>query len=272
MGDVSYTKAIVTFVDLLGFKEAVNKKSASEVNDILNAFLKCMQDNYASHYEEAYKTPPLTYSAVFSDSVLRVTYLDHPINDYHPYGAVFHEVLALSHGLMNLFPAGIMFRGAISVGDIFVDPENNKFFGPALLEATKIESEIGTPCIALSDSVIKTNKDPKYVASQNTPEQEEGFLESLLAEGKVGSKSAQYRFIDIFKAADSEADCFEDWLWMIRGFIFDGCKKFKDDEVVLRKYNWLKVQFNNYVSGLDDTAVYEHMGMGIADLRIRSNK
>ena len=53
MGDVSYTKAIVTFVDLLGFKEAVNKKSASEVNDILNAFLKCMQDNYASHYEEA---------------------------------------------------------------------------------------------------------------------------------------------------------------------------------------------------------------------------
>ena len=53
-----------------------------------------------------------------------MTYLDHPINDYHPYGAVFHEVLALSHGLMNLFPAGIMFRGAISVGDIFVDPED----------------------------------------------------------------------------------------------------------------------------------------------------
>ena len=65
MRDVSYTKAIVTFVDLLGFKKTVNKKSASEVNNILNAFLKCMQDNYASHYEEAYKTPPLTYSAVF---------------------------------------------------------------------------------------------------------------------------------------------------------------------------------------------------------------
>lgn len=267
MRDVSYTKAIVTFVDLLGFKKTVNKKSASEVNNILNAFLKCMQDNYASHYEEAYKTPPLTYSAVFSDSVLRVTYLDHPINDYHPYGAVFHEVLALSHGLINLFPAGIMFRGAISVGDIFVDLENNKFFGPALLEATRIESEIRAPCIALSDSVIKANKDPKYVASQNTPEQEEGYLESLLAEGKVGSKGTKYRFIDIFKAADSEADCFEDWLWMIREFIFDGCKKFKDDEGVLRKYNWLKVQFNNYVSGLNDAAVHEHMG--IADLRIR---
>lgn len=62
-----------------------------------------MQDNYASHYEEAYKTPPLTYSAAFSDSVLRVTYLD-PINDNHLYGAVFHEVPALSHGLMNLLP------------------------------------------------------------------------------------------------------------------------------------------------------------------------
>ena len=198
-----------------------------------------------------------------------MTYLDHPINDYHPYGAVFHEVLALSHGLIKLFPDGIMFRGAIAVGDIFVDPENNKFFGPALLEATRIESETGAPCIALSDSVIDTNKDPKYVAAQNTPEQEEGYLESLLAEGKVGSKGAEYRYIDIFKAGDSETDYFENWLWTIREFIFGGCKKFKDDEVVLREYNWLKVQFNNYVSGLDDTAVYERMGMGIADLRIR---
>ena len=45
-------------------------------------------------------------------------------------------------------------------------------------------------------------------------------------------------------------------------------KKYKNDKVALEKYNWLKVQFNNYVSGLNDAAVYEHMGMGIADLRI----
>lgn len=49
---------------------------------------------------------------------------------------------------------------------------------------------------------------------------------------------------------------------------FDGYKKFKDDEDILMKYNWLKDQFNNYVSGLNDTAVYEHRGMGIADLPI----
>ena len=104
-------------------------------------------------------------------------------------------MLALSHGLINLFLAGVMFRGAISVGDIFVDSDNNKFFDPALLEATKIESEVGAPCIALSDSVIKTNKDPKYAAFQNTPEQEEGYLESLLAEGRIGSKSTKYRFM-----------------------------------------------------------------------------
>ena len=63
MKDVSYPKAIATFVDLLGFKEAKNRKSASEVNNILSAFLKCIKDNYASRYEEAYKTPFLTYSA-----------------------------------------------------------------------------------------------------------------------------------------------------------------------------------------------------------------
>ena len=103
-------------------------------------------------------------------------------------------MLTLFHGLINLFPAGILFRGAISVGDIFVNPENNKFFGPALLEAKKIESEIGAPCLALSDSVAKTNKDSKNVASQNTPEQEEGYLESLPAEVKVGSKGTKYRW------------------------------------------------------------------------------
>ena len=43
----------------------MNKRSASEVDDILNAFFDCMQNNYASLYEKAYKTAPLTYSAVF---------------------------------------------------------------------------------------------------------------------------------------------------------------------------------------------------------------
>lgn len=269
MGEISYTKAIVTFVDLLGFKEAVKKKSASEVNDILNAFLERMQVNYASYYEEVYAAAPLTFNAVFSDSILRVTYLEHPVNNNYPYGAVFNEVLALSHGLITLFPADIMFRGAITVGDIYVDPDNNKFFGPALLEVTKIESEIGAPCVALSDSVIKANKDPNFVSFQNTPEQEEEYLESLLAEGKVGSNGTEYRYIDIFKSGDSETDCFEDWLWMIREPILNGCKRYKADKDVLEKYDWLKVQFNNYVSGLNDAAVHEHMGMGIADLRIR---
>lgn len=57
---------------------------------------------------------------------------------------------------------------------------------------------------------------------------------------------------------------------MIREFIFNGCKKLKDDEVVLMKYNWLKDQFKNYVSGLNDAAVYEHMG--IADLRVHQKR
>ena len=268
MEEISYTKAIVTFVDLLGFKEAVNEMSASEVNELLDKFLEYTQNNYASCYEKMYETPPLTYNAVFSDSVLRVTYLDHPINDRRPYGAVFYEVLSLAHALISLFPVGIMFRGAISVGDIFVDPDKNKFYGPALLEATKIESEIGAPCVALSDSVINANMDPHYVASQNTPRLEEEYLEALLADGVVGSKGNEYRYIDIFKAGDSEADYPEDWLWAIRKFIINGRKKHKGNNDVLKKYNWLQTQFNNYASGLDDAAVYEYMGMSVAELCI----
>lgn len=48
MEEISYTKAIVTFVDLLGFKEAVNEMSASEVNELLDKFLEYTQNNYAS--------------------------------------------------------------------------------------------------------------------------------------------------------------------------------------------------------------------------------
>lgn len=48
MEEISYTKAIVAFVDLLGFKEAVNEMSASEANDLLNEFLEYAQDNYVS--------------------------------------------------------------------------------------------------------------------------------------------------------------------------------------------------------------------------------
>lgn len=90
----------------------------------------------------------------------------------------------------------------------------------------------------------------------------------FLADGVVGNKGNEYRYIDIFRAGNSEADYPEDWLWSIRKFIINGRKKYKGNNDVLKKYNWLQTQFNNYASELDDAAVYECMGMSVAELYI----
>lgn len=49
----------------------------------------------------------------------------------------------------------------------------------------------------------------------------------FLADGVVRNKGNEYRYIDIFRAGESEADYPEGWLWSIREFIINGRKKIR---------------------------------------------
>jgi hypothetical protein len=126
-----YQKAIVTFLDVLGFRDLVSNSEASKVNDVLaelGRFAAPKQRSLNSADDDA---PQII---TFSDSVIRVRLIHTRTNRRYPVGLVFYEVLDLLHAQGELIDKGILIRGGVTYGDIYV--EKNKIFGPALLTRT----------------------------------------------------------------------------------------------------------------------------------------
>lgn len=150
---VSYRDAIVSFIDILGFRGLVAVKSANEIHEICQLF----QGQYA--------TPNLTNSEhrsgivrmseihFFSDSVVRIKYDDPPSDT--AFNAATDEVMSLAHMQWNLLKRGVLVRGGVVKGPIFSDPNSHTLFGPALVEAYSLESSLAvTPRILVSGEVV----------------------------------------------------------------------------------------------------------------------
>lgn len=262
---IKYRRALVTYIDLLGFKSLVKSENPSIVRKILTEFQETSRKNFVEDYSEIYGEP-LYEDFIFSDSIIRITYLDHPINLEQPYGSVFYEILALAHALITLFPYGILFRGALTIGEVFADAAKGQIFGPALVQAVEIEARISEPCIAVSEEVLDSASCPHIRAEHNSAEEEQEFVQHFIADDSLicleteFCPETEFHYIDIFKTADSETDYFPDWLIIIRNCIENNLNKYADAGHILAKYKWLKDQYNDYVSGLNENLVYEIMG------------
>ena len=130
-----YRKAVVTFVDILGFREIVKHRKAA---DIFKA-LKGLKDFASSSEKELVNRFDIddkvnwTRSFVFSDSVVRARPFDAEYNE----GSLFHEIVSLIHAQADLADNGLLIRGGVTIGDIYFD--NGVLFGPALIAAYDLD-------------------------------------------------------------------------------------------------------------------------------------
>ena len=136
--DITYKDQIVAFVDVLGFSGLVNSGS----NDALKGYFKYVLDEF-SEDRKNYKFDYLLISdaiVIFTDSTK--TNL---------------EALCIAIGKlqMKLIVRGIIMRGGISFGSLFINREKNVIVGTALIYAYRLEREAVYPRVILDRGFIK---------------------------------------------------------------------------------------------------------------------
>ena len=147
-----YEWAIISFIDILGFRHLVE----SSPPEVVSAALDSLEE-----FTNAGKIPesdhlPRVYS--FSDSIIRVRSLLPYAQKQHPIGLLFYELLDLVRIQALLSDSGNLIRGGVTLGQISIS--SNRVFGPGFIEAYDIESKYARyPRIIVSQKALKELED-----------------------------------------------------------------------------------------------------------------
>lgn len=148
-----YTKRIVAYGDILGWKEACGVESAQlekvkqAIEKIIHGYAKMFSTNLKERVRNApYSVIDREYMgvefAMFSDNFA----VSMPAESGY---RVFDIVSNICHPLLCL---GFLTRGGITVGDLH--HEENVIFGPAIIEATNLEKEAVYPRLVCSYKLL----------------------------------------------------------------------------------------------------------------------
>jgi hypothetical protein len=246
----SYRSAIVSFIDILGFREIVQNSSAS---DVLRT-LRLVQETAAPAEEKLVPKAILerevnrTKAIAFSDSIVRVRHYDAEYNE----GSLFHELISLVHMQAELANSGVFIRGGLSIGGIFF--EKNEIFGPALIRAYDLESQYANvPRIVIGPEVFQEfRRNRKLRAEHHNLADEIHYIKKLVRRGDDGMW-----FVDYLKAIYSEMDdpaIYPQFLERHRDFIVERAGGTSIHGRALQKYLWLAEYHNLICSELGDDA------------------
>lgn len=229
---VSYRLAVITFMDILGFRALVEERSASEIRRILN-----LVQDFAGNDDD---TPEEDVVALnFSDSVIRIRYYD----TEYPIGALNHEVLSLIHAQGELINNGVLVRGGVTTGEVFCDSTN--VFGPGFNRAYGLESEFANyPRIVVGPEAFHDlRSDVRLCADHHDTVDEIHYLRGFLKQGDDG-----LWFVDYLAAIRRELDepeFYPDFLLRHRNLVIDNAAKAGSSLRILQKYLWLARYHND---------------------------
>lgn len=220
------TKHIVAILDMLGASEMI-KGGRSE--DIMNFISNTYIDAEKSwpFTENAPKEVRKLKSITFSDNIvfaleienMQETEILEAVKALTIYVSVFQRAL-----LKNRF----LFRGGITIGKLYIDSEENFVWGDALVDAHMLEAnEAKYPRVIFSDK----------------------FDSALLLElPRVKQDFDGKYFVDyFFKTKDSITDWIIDYDTMMETAHI----KYKNNERVLEKYNWIETHINKVMKNIN---------------------
>ncbi len=135
---ISYKENIVLFMDVLGFSNLVFNKDQSLIENYFSYILDDFNKNLSS---KKFKY------LLISDSIV-VSCLSSKEN-------LSELIFVISKVQYQLLLKGILVRGGISFGDLYVNKSNNIIVGPGLINAYKLESLSKYPRIIIDRRLIK---------------------------------------------------------------------------------------------------------------------
>lgn len=135
---IRYKRKIVAFIDVLGFSNLVFNFSITQ----LDSYFGFLQQKLKG--VSKYKGINTFY---ISDSIILIT-------DDNLRGCI--KLFELIHIIQSsLLEINILVRGAITIGDIYLNKKDNIIVGPALINAYLLEKEAKFPRILIDRQIIK---------------------------------------------------------------------------------------------------------------------
>jgi hypothetical protein len=210
---VNYTRSIVSYLDILGFRELVETKKPGEISRIL----RILGESIKPHPDDE----PIDISFTrFSDTIIR------SIPSISP-AFFIYELKTILRAQVALVPKGVAIRGAVTVGDIV--QSWGVVYGPAVVRAYELESpKGGPPRITIDDKALSLLR----------PAINEEVLLSL---GLV-KREKSIIYLDYLKACEVELNHgeYSSFLALHRDFIRQCLTKYAENPRVLGKYEWLR--------------------------------
>lgn len=238
---IKYEPAIVTFIDLLGFESLVNGRSAQEVHDLMK--LVRQEATPDKTFDDSYEEDRLAEVFFFSDSIVRVLRIESDTNEKFPDGVLRYELFHLIVLQVRLIQEGVLLRGGMTVGDIFINKDENQVFGPAMIDAYKLESSLAIqPRIVLSPQVLVQLKSNPLLKKQDhrVAKEVDYFFQY------VSTDSSGLQFIDYLKGSLDFDDSYQCFLDEHRAFVQSQLAK-RCSPGVLSKLLWLKKYHNEHI-------------------------
>jgi len=198
----TYEKRLVAFIDVLGFKNAIDKsiKDEGRIKSISDFFTEvrddfCISQQKISKYkEESRKITNETTArraSQFSDCLV-VSYRGDEES------AVFHMLHTLFFVHMTALQRSMLIRGCVVRGDLI--HTNELLFGPALNDAVEKEKALASyPRIVCDDSILELGG--MYHQQHHEPEEEQEYILSLLKKDSDG-----LYYINYFTGIEEESD------------------------------------------------------------------
>jgi hypothetical protein len=105
----TYQPALVTFLDVLGFRELVLQNDPSVVHAKLKAVERFTRPSALPYGDDDGLIDPMVLQ--FSDAIVRTTPITPPSNTNMPSGVLFYELLDLVRAQGELILQGVLIRG-----------------------------------------------------------------------------------------------------------------------------------------------------------------
>lgn len=243
---MSYENRFIAFLDILGFKNWIEKTVINEsIFNTIKAGLDYISNEREELYHGHYSDMRINNKeiSVFSDSIVISYSMDK--------GSLFYVLMDLIYICINLNSKGIFVRGGVSFGKLY--HKNHECFGPAMVKAYELEQKQAIyPRIVVEPEVVKNgimNPGPA-----NTPKQELAYIEKLLSEDK-GEGIFYLDYLSQYEEMDSIEE-YMDLICKIKKHVANNLEQTKNHEHLFRKYIWFAKYYNKTVEKVFKNTIY----------------
>lgn len=230
--DVQYERCLIVYIDILGFKQKIDTKSANHISRCIRIIAEAVEPH---RFKATFPKLPRENFVNFSDLCVLWFPLENK-KKLAPVGWLTSQILKIVHAQSwLLFDEELLIRGGVTIGPLA--KSYGQIFGPGLVRAYELENKQAKyPRILVDDCVIEEfYRNPRLCV--HDPETDARYLKAMLQKDKDGKL-----FVDYLRVVAGELDdpsAYPGYMTKLRAFIDEQLREFAEVECVREKYEWL---------------------------------